>query len=151
MATSELEEIFNLLRLYEGVAIEDWGISSEKEIGVLHLRILEPKSITRLLYFCTAVNNIDVNVYAESRSMDTDSMEDSLKRLVWTFVFREFKDGRVPKELRYFAIRMVWDLGKRGILNETEYVRLLALWKGFNWMKEERLRDKASKRNADNQ
>jgi hypothetical protein len=138
----DFEEFFNLLHLYEGVVIEDWHISNEKELGSLTLRISEPKSIVRLLYICLSVN-MRYDVYAESRPVDMDSMEKTLRRLVWTFIFRGVKDGvDVPDEFRYFCIRMVWDLGKRGLLNESEYVRLLSLWEGFNWMREERLREK---------
>jgi hypothetical protein len=148
MKMSDFEDFFNLLRLYEGVVIENWHIFNEKESetltesGTLTLRISEPKSIVRLLYICLSVN-MRYGVYAESLPVDMDSMEEILRRLVWTFTFRGVKNGfDVPGEFKFFCIHMVWDLGKRGLLNESEYVRLLSLWKGFNWMREERLREK---------
>jgi hypothetical protein len=130
MTKSEsFSEFCNLIRLYEGVEIDHWHERDGFDKFCLTLRISDPKSIVRLQDFSLAVN-INCSVYAEGSPTDTESAADTLRRLVWTFVFPRNESNDLSEDLKHFGIFMVWDLQKRGILDKNESTRLLELWGG---------------------
>jgi hypothetical protein len=125
MKTLNLDDILDLIRFYEGVMDVDWHALR----GTLRvsLRILEPKSMVRLLYFCSSAN-INIDVYEDIPSMnDASLLENALGRLRWGFYSKIDGRDELPDDFRIFGVCMIHDLAGRGILRPPESGWLLSL------------------------
>jgi hypothetical protein len=121
-----LDSFFRLLKLYEGVVVIDEGQRNTDRGLFVCLQISDPRSIVRLLH-CATGANIRSDVYERGLPKDSASTEETLESLVWTLIFdRPF----MQEDLDIYCIFMVWDLGARGVLSESDYESLLSLLGG---------------------
>ena len=121
-------EYSKLLSYYKGVEITD--THKLKDRFIVTLRISDPKSMVSLDYFCYAANTHS-SCYAENCAEDEESTGESLRRIVWYFMFRcdENIDG-LSEDLKCYCCFMVWDLQKRKKISKSEATRLLSIFGG---------------------